>query len=124
MPRKPSNGNGADSAGHNGYDPTEAEKFAKEILTLKEEKAAAMARFRNSINEVYANAKAKMNLPKQLLKEIVTLHEEDERRRERIAGLPDHVRESLEQLREGLGTFIETPLGEHILKQAEAAATD
>lgn len=103
--------------GHNGLDMERAGEYFERVIELHQQKATEAARYAADINEVYGEAHNELGIPRKALKILYREYIHNKKLKE----LDNDVRSIIDDLRVGLGDFIDTPLGQAALDLEEAA---
>lgn len=110
----------------NGFDAAKLKHYIHEIEEVKDEIDSETGSFmsaikgkRNSIKDLIADAKND-GIPTKALKAELKLRDLDRDKARVVTGLEEEEAETLEQIREALGDLASLPLGEAVMKRAEA----
>lgn len=110
----------------NGFKPEQLKSYIQRVESIKDEIASLTGSFmsevrnhKDDIKEILVEAKAS-GIPVKALKAELKLRDLDREKDKVVAGLEEDDADSLEQIRFALGDFASLPLGEALMKKAEA----
>jgi uncharacterized protein (UPF0335 family) len=110
----------------NQFDANKLKHYIHEIEDIKDDIDSETGSFmstikgkRNEIKDLIADAKNE-GIPTKALKAELKLRDLDRDKAKVVAGLEEAEAETLEQIRSALGDFASLPLGDAVMKRAEA----
>ena len=112
----------------NGFDRDQLKSYISRVENIKDEIASETGSFmssikamREDIKDILTEAKDK-GIPVKALKAELKLRDLDREKTKVVSGLEQDDAETLDQIRAALGDFSSLPLGDAVMKRAEARA--